>query len=84
MFGLSLLFTIFLLLTKAGEASKDVLVTFSGGESITLRLSIDLYTPTQEKVQPPIQSSTIRVEVLSVHTQANNGFSEIMVWEVVL
>ena len=68
---------------KVYDANKDVRVTFSGGQTVTLVLSPDLYDPTVEKIHPSIMASSIRVEVLTVHTQTYNGFSEIMVWEVV-
>ena len=66
---------------SADELSRDISLVFDNNvqRKATMLRSTSIFTVV--KIDPPIASTTLKVAVTSVYSKANNGFTEIRVYE---
>ena len=62
------------------ELTKDVKVTFDGGNLMILTLP-QSYNEVTLALPAPVLASEVRLEILSVHTLRDNGFNKLRLWK---
>ena len=69
---------------SVNEANKDIRLSFDGGREADLLMPSNIHASGVSTIDPPIRSASMRIEVITVYGQWNNGFIELKVWSNVV